>query len=120
MTDRTREHSLLATALVGPLLPPDVPEGHMLRSWLDSWSGVGHILDAMTAAGHHVELRQSVFGWRAEFHREAMQHSRATGKILKETKPGDLAQPTGLELDVNLKMAKALGLTISTLDPESG
>jgi putative tryptophan/tyrosine transport system substrate-binding protein len=58
------------TALVGALLPPDVPEGHMLRSWLDSWSGVGHVLDAMTAAGHHVELRQSVFGWRAEFHRE--------------------------------------------------
>jgi hypothetical protein len=50
----------------------------MLRAWLDTWSGVGHILDAMTAAGHHVELRQSVFGWRAEFHREAMQHSRST------------------------------------------
>jgi hypothetical protein len=50
----------------------------MLRSWLDSWSGVGHVLDAMTAASHHVELRQSVFGWRAEFHREAMQHSRST------------------------------------------
>jgi hypothetical protein len=64
--------------LVGALLPPDVPEGHMLRSWLDSWSGVGHVLDAMTAASHHVELRQSVFGWRAEFHREAMQHSRST------------------------------------------
>jgi hypothetical protein len=32
----------------------------------------------MTAAGHHVELRQSVFGWRAEFYREAMQHSRST------------------------------------------
>ena len=78
MTDRTREHSLLTTALVGALLPPDVPEGHMLRSWLDSWSGVGHVLDAMTAAGHHVELRQSVFGWRAEFYREAMQHSRST------------------------------------------
>jgi hypothetical protein len=69
---------LLTTALVGALLPPDVPEGHMLRTWLDSWSGVGHVLDAMTAAGHHVELRQSVFGWRAEFYREAMQHSRST------------------------------------------
>ncbi len=43
----------------------------MLRSWLDSWSGVGHVLDAMKAAGHHVELRQSVIGWRAEFYREA-------------------------------------------------
>jgi hypothetical protein len=71
-------HTLLTTTLVGALLPPDVPEGHMLRSWLDSWSGVGHVLDAMTAAGHHVELRQSVFGWRAEFYRESNQHTLAT------------------------------------------
>jgi len=28
MTDQTRERSLLTTALVGALLPPDVPEGH--------------------------------------------------------------------------------------------
>jgi len=71
-------YALLITTLVGALLPPDVPEGHMLRGWLATWSGVGHVLDAMTAAGHHVELRQSVFGWRAEFHRETMQHSRST------------------------------------------
>jgi hypothetical protein len=50
MTGRSPEHCLLTTALVGALLPPDVPEGHMLRGWLDSWSGVGHVLDAMTAA----------------------------------------------------------------------
>jgi hypothetical protein len=71
-------HTLLATALVGALLAPDAPEGHMLRGWLDTWPGVGHVLDAMTAAGYHVELRQSVFGWRAEFYCDAMQHSRAT------------------------------------------
>jgi hypothetical protein len=70
--------NLLTTTLVGALLSPDVPEGHMLRGWLDSWSGMGHVLDAMTAAGYQVELRQSIFGWRAEFHREAMQHSRST------------------------------------------
>jgi hypothetical protein len=27
---------------------------------------------------YHAELPQSVFGWRAEFHRKAMQHSRST------------------------------------------
>jgi hypothetical protein len=49
----------------------------MLRRWLDTWSGNSRVLDAMSAASYHVELRQSVFGWRAEFHREAMQHSLA-------------------------------------------
>jgi hypothetical protein len=78
MTDQTRERSLLTTALVGALLQPDVPEGHMLRGWLDTWAGVGHILDAMTAAGHHVELTQSAFGWRAEYYRESNQHTLAT------------------------------------------
>jgi hypothetical protein len=48
MTDPSRERSLLTTTLVVALLPPDVPEGHMLRAWLDTWSGVGHVLDAMT------------------------------------------------------------------------
>jgi hypothetical protein len=73
----SRVPSVLTTALVGVLLPPTVPEGNALRSWLDSWSGVGHVLDAMSAGGYQVELRQSVFGWRAEFYREAMQHSLA-------------------------------------------
>ena len=49
----------------------------MLRGWLDSWSGVGHILDAMTAAGHHVELRQSVFGW----HRAYSAFSHGIGRL---------------------------------------
>ena len=30
----------------------------MLWGWLDSWSGVGHVMDAMSAADYHVELRQ--------------------------------------------------------------
>src|SRR5262245_38374962 len=40
--------------LIDALLPKDVPEGHIVRSWLDSWAGVGRVVDAMHAAGYNV------------------------------------------------------------------
>jgi len=36
---------IVQQAGVGALLPKGVPEGRMVRSWLDSWSGVGHVVD---------------------------------------------------------------------------
>jgi hypothetical protein len=35
MPDDTCRRHLLTTALVGALLPADVPEGGMMRTWLD-------------------------------------------------------------------------------------
>jgi hypothetical protein len=57
MSDR----SLLTTALVGALLPQDVPEGRMMRAWLDSWAGIGHVVDAMHAEGYNLRLMRSPF-----------------------------------------------------------
>jgi hypothetical protein len=57
----------LAAALVTAQLPPEAPEGHVLRAWLDTWSGVGQVLGAMTELEYHVRMNQSPFGWWAEF-----------------------------------------------------
>jgi hypothetical protein len=83
MTDARSDPALLTTALVGALLSPNAPEGHMPRGCLDSWVGVGHILDAMKAGGYHVELCHSVFGWRTAVHGEVMQHSFTAPRLLR-------------------------------------
>jgi hypothetical protein len=62
--------SLLTTALVGALLPAAIPEGRIVRAWLDSWAGLGQVVDAMHATGYNVRLLQSPFTWWAEFCRD--------------------------------------------------
>jgi len=39
---------------------------HRERAWLDTSSGAGHVLDAMTALDYDIRLCQSPFGWQAE------------------------------------------------------
>jgi hypothetical protein len=56
--------------LVGALLPQAVSEARMLRAWLDSWAGVGHVVESMRAIGHNVRLTRSPFVWWAEFCRD--------------------------------------------------
>ena len=54
-------------SLVGALLPKDVPEGHTVRGWLDSWSGVGTSSRSCDDVGYDVRLSRSVFEWSADF-----------------------------------------------------
>jgi hypothetical protein len=62
MSDR----SLLATALVAARLPETVPEACMLRGWLDSWSGVGHVVESMHGLSDDARLTQSPFEARGD------------------------------------------------------
>jgi hypothetical protein len=53
-----------------------------LRSWLDSWSGIGHVAVGMARQGYDLQLtRYEEKGWRATFYTTGMEHSltSATG-----------------------------------------
>jgi hypothetical protein len=55
---------------------------HAVRSWLDSWSGIGHVAIGMARQGYDLQLtRYDERGWRATFYMTGMEHSptSATG-----------------------------------------
>jgi hypothetical protein len=55
---------------------------HALRTWLDSWAGIGRIAAGMARQGYDLQLtRYDERGWRATFYTTGMEHSptSATG-----------------------------------------
>jgi hypothetical protein len=53
-----------------------------LRTWLDSWSGIGHVAVGMARQGYDLQLtRYDERGWRATFYTTGTEHSptSATG-----------------------------------------
>jgi hypothetical protein len=53
-----------------------------LRTWLDCWSGIGHVVVGMARQGYDLQLtRYDERGWRATFYTTGMEHSptSATG-----------------------------------------
>src|SRR5262245_26621103 len=74
--DLTRRRHLLATALVGALLPAEVPDGRVMRAWLDSWSGIGHVTVGMARQDYDLKLtRYGNRGWRDTFFLASPEHS---------------------------------------------
>ena len=59
-----------------------------LRTWLDSWAGVGHVAVGMHRQGFDLQLTQyDERGWRATFYATGMEHSptSATGTAWDRT-----------------------------------
>ena len=57
-------------------LPSYDRDVHALRSWLDSWRGIGDVERGMARQGYDVQLtRYDEQGWRATFYTSGMEHS---------------------------------------------
>ncbi len=55
---------------------------HALRTWLDTWAGIGHVAMEMHRQGFDLQLTQyDERGWRATFYTTGTEHSptSATG-----------------------------------------
>jgi hypothetical protein len=77
-----------AVGFAGCSLPSYDRALHALRSWLDSWSGIGHVAVRMAHQGFDLQLtRYDERGWRATFHTTGMEHSptSATGSAWERT-----------------------------------
>jgi hypothetical protein len=81
---------LLAAALgfTGCSMPSHDRALHALRTWLDSWSGIGRIAVGMARQGFDLQLtRYDDRGWLATFYTTGMEHSptSATGTAWEPT-----------------------------------
>src|SRR3989442_9990934 len=72
---------LLRAAVSFVALPTPSYDGslHALRTWLDSWAGIGHVAVGMHRQGYDLQLTQyDERGWRATFYTTGMEHSPAS------------------------------------------
>ena len=88
MLDRRGQLLRAALGFAGLPSPPRDYSLHALRSWLDSWSGIGHITIGMARQGYDLQLtRYDEKGWRATFYTTGTEHSptSATGSAWEPT-----------------------------------
>src|SRR6266704_2038637 len=92
MTDRLGR--LLLVRLEAARLDADLPVLGALRSWLNSWRGIGDVERGMARQGYDLQLtRYDEKGWRATFYTTGMEHSitSATASAWERT-PWDAVQ----------------------------
>jgi hypothetical protein len=76
--DRMQRGRLLRAALGFAGLPRPSYDRALwaLRTWLDSWAGIGLIAVGMARQGYDLQLSQyDARGWRATFYTTGMEHS---------------------------------------------
>jgi hypothetical protein len=77
-----------AVSFAGCSMPSHDRALHALRSWLDSWAGIGRIAVGMAHLGYDLQLRRyDERGWRATFDTIGIEHSptSATGTAWERT-----------------------------------
>ena len=88
MLDQSGQFLRAAVGFAGCSMPSYDRALYTLRSRLDSWSGIGHLVVGMGRQGFDLQLtRYDERGWRATFYTTGMEHSptSATGTAWERT-----------------------------------
>src|SRR5205809_7898458 len=81
MLDQRGRVVVAAVGFAGLRPSPSDRALNVLRSWLDSWPGIGAVVGGMAHQGYDLQLtRYDERGWRATFYPAGMEHS-ATSAI---------------------------------------
>jgi len=86
--DQSGQFLRAAVGFAGCSMPSYDRALYTLRSRLDSWSGIGHLVVGMGRQGFDLQLtRYDERGWRATFYTTGMEHSptSATGTAWERT-----------------------------------
>ena len=76
MIDQRGRLLIAAIGFAGCSMPSYDRALHALRTWLDSWAGIGHVAVGMARQGYDLQLtRYDEKGWRATFYTTGMEHS---------------------------------------------
>jgi hypothetical protein len=76
VTVTNRRGRLLLVTLEAARVNADLPVLAAIRSWLDSWRGIGAVERGMARQGFDLQLtRYAEKGWRATFYTTGMEHS---------------------------------------------
>jgi hypothetical protein len=71
-----RSAKLLLVTLEAARLDANLPVLVALRSWLNSWRGIGDVERGMARQGYDLQLtRYDERGWRATFYTSGVEHS---------------------------------------------
>ena len=69
----------LRAALAAVLAPGAAPGLELVHKWLDSWVGLGLIVDGIARQGYDVNFRQYPQGWRVNLARRSGDKVDGTG-----------------------------------------
>ncbi len=88
MLDQRGQLLRAALGFAGSSMPSYDRALHALRTWMDSWVGIGRVAAGMARQGYDLQLtRYDEKGWRATFYTSGMEHSptSATGTAWERT-----------------------------------